>query len=313
MKKIWLFTLIGLTAVFVIGCNKTTDEENIQTLLEESQYIGESSLRISNDSTITPQSPANPFMLATDTFPIAVKWSRNVVTPITWNYNISVTGDSADVTITVYFHGGPGLTNEDNYGFFVDNAYGVFQRSITDSALQEIKLANDENGWHIVSLTAANIYTVGSANPITITNITATVARRNYTFTITDPSAFYTKSTLPTFEPNDTIEVAVTLSVAGDSAWAFLHHGAGHRPGFGLRHHHRDPFYRDNVSTFQRSWIVSADSIPNGYGVRHAAVDVVSWQALFGDSTGTYHARVWALPYIVKTASQEIPPDTISE
>ena len=309
MKSLGILTLIIAATVLMNGCAKDNAENEIQALLENSPYVAEGAYRATHNDPNNSPNLINPLLPDTFTFPINVDWHRRVYTPITRVYNIVVTGDSADVTITSYFYG-DSVINQGNfldYGFTVLNEYGYMQRAEADSAIQYVKMYLDETGWRILSLTAANLYTVGLDNPITINEIRAHVASSGYEFVINDANTYFTKDQLPTFEPDDTVEVTVTITVADDSAWAFLHHGAGHRPAFGLRHHFKDPFYKTSTNTFTRSWVISADSV--SYGVRHTAIDVVGWQTIFGDSTAPYYARVWALPYIVKTADQDIPAD----
>ena len=309
MKYAKISMLLVLTAVFIIGCAKEDDEAAIRELLENSPYCGDGALQTSDDSTSTPQEHGGGYLFA-DTIPY-VRWVRWIQRPVTWNYTITLTGDSADVTLTAYFHGAP-----PGYGFFVNNDLmgPVYQRTITDSVLRKAKLYQDDDGWHILSLTAAHIYTVTGSpillNPILITEVKARVESRDYEFVINSANTYFKKDELPTFLTNDTVDVTVTLNVPSDSSWAFLHHGAGYRPGIGLRPHHRDPFYKNNVTTFTRTWYIADDSVLNTPALRHSAIDVVGWQTLFGDSTACYYARAWGLPYIVKTSlSEELPED----
>lgn len=307
---------LALITLFMISCgtDSLSNEIQIQALLENSPYVGEGALQTSDDGTNDPnnQSPGlgSPYFPAdVDSIPFT-KWVRWIVRPVTWVYNIVVTGDTADATITTYFHGEP-----PGYGLFVINELSgpIWQRTIADSVIRKIKLYKDvSDDWHILSLTAAHMWTVGLAptNPISITEVRARVDSRNYEFVINSPNTYFKKDELPTFLPNDTIEVTVTLNATGDSSWAFLHHGAGHRPGVGLTKHHRDPFYKDNTSTFSRTWYIADDSIVTTPAVRHTAVDVIIWEALFGDSTAIYQARAWGLPYIVKsTLEEDLPED----
>jgi hypothetical protein len=308
MRPSKMFVYFVITTALIIGCAKMSDEEKIQTLLEDSPYVGEGTLRMSNDSTDVPNS-SSPYFRA-DTFPDDVHWVRWIELPVSIVYTITITGDSADVMITSYFYGAP-----PGYGLFVINDFSgpIWQRTITDSIVRRVTLyRNESDDWHIVSLTAATMYTVGATptNPISISEVRARVDSRDYEWVINSPNTLYEKDELPTFLPNDTVEVTVTLDVTGDSAWAFLHHGAGHKPGFGLRRHHRDPFYKDSTVTFSRTWKIADDSIVATPAVRHSAVDVLIWEALFGDSTAVYQARAWAIPYIVKaTLDQSLPED----
>lgn len=301
---------LALIALFMISCgtDSLSNEIQIQALLENSPYVGEGALQTSDDGTNDPnnQSPgfSSPyFPTDVDSIPFT-KWVRWIVRPVTWVYNIAVTGDSADVTITGYFHGEP-----PGYGMYVINELSgpIWQRAITDSVIKKVKLYWDE-GWHILSLTAADVHTIGATNSVTITEVKAQVDSRNYEFVINSASTYFTKDELPTFLPNDTIDVTVTVSVVDDSSWAFLHHGARPKANVGLRPHYRDPFYRENTTTFSRTWYIADDSVATP-GVRHAAIDILTWQALFGDSTATYCARAWSLPYIVKTPEQDLPED----
>jgi hypothetical protein len=117
-----------------------------------------------NDSTNVPNS-SSPYFRA-DTFPDDVHWVRWIELPVTIIYTIAITADSADVTITSYFQGTP-----PGYGLFVINELSgpIWQRAITDSIVRKVKLYRDESDdWHISSLTAAHMYTVGvtPTNPI---------------------------------------------------------------------------------------------------------------------------------------------------
>ena len=304
MDNLRIPIILMLGIVFITSCSKENmnEEIEIQALLENSPYVGEGALQTSDDGTNDPDNPMNPCLI--DTFGYA-RWVRWIERPVTWVYNIVVTGDSADATITGYFHGAP-----PGYGLFVINELSgpIWQRPIADSVVRKIKLYNDANGWHVLSLTAADVYTIGPSNPVTITEIRARVESRGYEFIVNNANTYFTKEELPTFLPNDTVDVTVVVSVVGDSSWAFLHHGAQPHANVGLRPHYRDPFYRENTTTFKRTWYIANDSITTP-DVRHAAIDVLTWQSLFGDSLATYSARAWSLPYIVKTPTQELPDD----
>lgn len=287
----------------MVSCAKESDEDAIQTLLESSRYVGDGDLETTDDGTNEPVSMLAAVPLL-DTLGY-VRWVRWIERPITREFDIVVTGDTADVVITAYFDGTP-----PGYGLFVNNdPFGpVYNRAINDIAVRRVQCYRDEeNVWHIGKLTVADGATDEALHPVTITEIRAEVASRGYEFVVDDPEMFFTREELPTFYPEDTVEVTVICSAEGDSTWAFLHHGTGHRPGHGI--HIRQPFYRDNTTTFTRTWIIADDSIMVTPAVRHAAVDVLGWQTLFGDGSASYYARVWALPYIVMEPGQEIPDE----
>lgn len=302
MKYIKLLMPLLLIAALIIGCGKENDEDAIQALLESSWFVGDGAVRSADDSTNTPKS-IHGAQLIPDTLGF-VRWVRWIERPVTREFDITVTGDSANVTITTYLIGTP-----PGYGLFVVNdPFGpVVQRTIEDVAVRHVKLYKDEGHWRIASITVADVSTTDTQHPVTITEIRAEVVSRGYEFVVNSPDTFFTKEQLPTFFPSDTVDVTVTCSAVDDSTWAFLHHGIGHRPGRGC--HWRQPFYRDNTTTFSRTWVIADDSVIVTPAVRHTATDVLGWQTLFGDSSATYYARAWCLPYIVMQSGETIPED----
>lgn len=302
--------LIVIAGALITGCAKN-EEAEVQDFLDRCWFIG-GEVRTSDDSTSTPQGSISGPILALDTFPFYVKWARFIERPVERHYEIDVVGDSAFVTMTAYFKGTP-----PGYGFFVTNdspvgSGPVMVREITDSVVRKIKCFRNDAGWHLASLTVADIYTVGATYPVTINKIEVRVGG-NLVFSVDNPNTYFTKDQLPTFKPSDTVEVMVYCAASGDSTWAFLHHGAGHKPGVGLKRHWRQPFYRENTTTFKRTWIIANDSILVTPAVRHSAVDVLGWQTLFGDATTTYYSRAWGIPYIVKDPDDTLPDDTEPE
>ncbi len=303
MKYAKMLMLLPLIAVFVVGCAKENDEDAIQALLESSWFVGDGAIRSADDSTNVPEGQDGPDFLA-DTIGY-VRWVRWIERPVEREFYIVVNGDSADVTITAHFHGEPF-----GYGIFVNNdpLGPVYQRAISDSVIRKVKLYRDDNNrWRLASFTVADIYTIGTDNPVTITELRARVESRDYEFIVTSADTYFEKDELPIFYPSDTVLVSVICSCQDDSTWAFLHHGTGHRPGAGF--HIRQPFYRDNTTEFSRTWIIAEDSIIHTPAVRHSATDILGWQTLFGDSAATYYARAWCLPYIVMEPGEEMPDD----
>lgn len=303
MKYAKKFIPLLLVAIAVLSCSKGGDEEDIQAILESSWFVGDGAVRTADDSTNTPQIFGTPGLM-TDTLDF-VRWARWIERPVPREYDILVVGDSAFVTMTAFFQGTP-----PGYGLFVvnDPLAPVYQRSISDSVIRRVKLyRGSDNKWHIASLTAADIYTINTPHPVTITEIRAEVPSRNYVFTINSAETYFKRDELPIFLPSDTVVITVTCSAENDSTWAFLHHGTGHRPRLGR--HIRQPFFRETTTSFSRIWVIADDSILVTPAVRHSAIDVLGWETLFGDSTATYYAHAWALPYIVKQPDEEIPTD----
>jgi len=308
MRLTKVLGLIVIALLIVVNCSKN-DEADVEAFLDRCWFVG-GEVQTSDDSTNTPALASGPF-ITTDTFPFYVKWVRFIERPVERHYDIDVVGDSAFVTMTSYLQGTP-----PGYGFFVrndtTNPMLIYDRVITDSIIRRIKCYRDDAGWHLAGITVADIYTVGTQHPVTITKVEVRVSD-SLVFSVDDPNTYFTKEQLPTFLPGDTVEVTVYCEAQDDSTWAFLHHGAGHKPGIGLRRHWRQPFYRENTTTFTRTWVIADDSVIVTPAVRHSAVDVLGWETLFGDSTATYYSRAWALPYIVKSPTDTLPDDAEPE
>jgi hypothetical protein len=303
MNYIRLISILPLLLLFSISCTKQDDESLIRDLLESSWYVASGALQNHDDGTNEPRGMSSSPALV-DTIPY-VRWVRWIERPVVRAYDIIVNGDSADVTIRAYFQGAP-----PGYGLFVNNdpLEPIYQRAISDSVVRRVKLWRDEDDhWRLASLTVADIYTENTPNAVTIHEIRAYVASRDYEFIVDDANTFFEKDELPIFYPQDTVQVSITCSAQNDSTWAFHHHGTGHRPGIG--HHIRQPFYRVSTNEFTRTWVIAHDTIIATPAVRHSAVDVLGWQTLFGADSATCYSRTWCLPYIVLQPGEEIPGD----
>jgi hypothetical protein len=113
-----------------------------------------------------------------------------------------------------------------------------------------------------------------------------------------------TKDQLPCFVPNDTVAVTVTVSSDGDSCWTFLHHGRPQRP-----HIWRHPYWRTSTWTFERAWVIGAESEYDGPNVRPSIHDAIGWSSLWADTSKPYVAAAWGIPYIVKNTNEQLPDD----
>lgn len=295
MRYTKLVVIAGLLFL-IVGCPKKEEETKIRDILSKSPYVVSAEGMVIDDATKEPKSPGLNFFMAE---PIPwVRFARWINRPVNRHYEIDVVGDSAHVTGSVEVLG----------KFYVLNTPGgdVYTRDIADSAYRAaVDFYKDEDGWHIAKISPLQIYTYGAETSIKIEEVRAEVTSRNYAFILIDPTKSLTKEELPTFLPTDTIVVTVKMEVTGDSCWAFLHHGRHRKRAT----HHRGSFFRDG-NTFTGIWYVADDSVITP-GVRYAAVDVITWETLWGDFSVTKATeRIWSLPYIVKEEDEPLPPDT---
>ncbi len=300
MRK-YAFLLIPL--LFVLFCQRgKSDEDIIRDLLENSFFASEAVMGGIDDETTTPRRFS---LLLSDTLPEEIKFARKIDRPIEREWNINVIGDSAYAI---------GDADSITGGFYLINELGLWEKSIYDQAHREVVFKKIDGRWRFYAITPIEFWTKDKKDYITIEKIEITASPSGNSFEIDDPLEFFKKEELPWFEPADTVHVKVTVKVVGgDSCWAFLHHGRGYRKGVGK--HHRDPFYRtsveDSIYVFERDWYISDDIEKYEKPVvRHGAVDVIAGSTLYGDTTYSYIAHAYALPYIIKHVGEELPGDT---
>lgn len=290
-----LTTVFISAAILMIGCKgKNQDEEDIKEILNSSQYTDEDQSRAFEDNDTVPETGL--LFAMPDT--MRIPWVRFVrkITSFTRHISVEIKDTTATATI------GSSAT-----GYFIvvnDPLHPVrYFRTISDTGIRKVYLTKHDNRWHIRKITPKNIWTKDATLPITIANLRAEARPSGNTFEITSPDTFLTKEQLPTFHPDDTVKVTVTLQMADDSAWVFLHRGRK-RP-----HRRREPFLRISTYTFEREWVIRTDTDENHTApeVRPSAIDAIQWQTLWGDSLASYNCRAWCLPYVVKLPNEFYP------
>ncbi|HIE05720.1 MAG TPA: hypothetical protein EYP58_02855 [bacterium (Candidatus Stahlbacteria)] len=310
MRKLIPLITIGIAAIGLVltGCQPESDEALIRDLLNNSQYTQEGTgfQKENDDTTNLEVAQMNPGFFDLETIPF-VRFGRWIVRPVPHHIEVDVNGDTAWATITAEAHGWFYVLNESIPGA------PVHRREFYDSLARTVYLEKDENGWHIVSITPVKLWTKDGLNDINILEVSAVARPSGEEFHLYNGDSLLTKDQLPTFAPNDTVAVTVRAEMPAsgaqaDSVWAFLHHGRHPRAGHHI--HIRDPFYKVSTFEFEREWIIADDSIVKTPALRHSAIDFIAWSTLWGDSSATYYAAAWGLPYIVKLSGEETPPDT---
>ncbi|MDH5684415.1 MAG: hypothetical protein OEZ20_08125 [candidate division WOR-3 bacterium] len=300
MKKyLKVFSLLFLCiSILVVGCKKETDdEEAIIEILKGSVYTDEDQSRAFEDNDTIPTPGAMAAMaFSPDTMVIPwVKFARKVIW-FTRHVSVEIKDTTAIATIG---------TSADGYFIVVNDPVNPerYRRTLTDTGIRTVYLTKSDGRWRIRKISPKNIWTKDALLPITITNLRAEARPSRTVFEINRPDTLLTKDQLPTFQPDDTVKVTVTIQMDDDSAWVFLHRGRK-RP-----HRHRKPFLRTSTYTFEREWVISSDTdtphtMPE---VRPCAIDAIQWQTLWGDSSAPYNCRAWALPYVVKLPDESYP------
>jgi len=295
-----ILTIIFLGAnLLLIGCQgKNKDEEDIKAILENSQYTNEDQSRAVEDNDTVPENSLIPQSALGGPDTMVIPWVRFVrkITSFIRHTSVEIKDTTAIATIG---------TSATGYFVVVNDPLNPvrYYRPISDTGIRQVYLTKHDGRWYIRKITPKNIWTKDATIPITITNLRVEARPSGNTFEITSPDTFLTKEQLPTFLPNDTVKVTVTLRMQDDSAWVFLHRGRK-RP-----YRRREPFFRIGTYTFERQWIIRTDTDEEYTApeVRPSAVDAIQWQTLWGDSLAPYNCRAWCLPYVVKLPNESYP------
>ncbi|MEO0092939.1 MAG: hypothetical protein ABIK67_01610, partial [candidate division WOR-3 bacterium] len=212
-----LFASFLCANLLLIGCKgKNQDEEDIKDILNSSLYTNEDQSRAFEDNDTVPETGL--ILLMPDT--MRIPWVRFVrkITSFTRHIAVEIKDTTAIATIG---------TSALGYFIVVNDPLNPirYERPITDTGIRKVYLTKHDGRWYIRKITPKNIWTKNANIPITITNLRAEARPSGNTFEITSPDTFLTKEQLPTFRPDDTVKVTVTLQMADDSAWVFLHRG----------------------------------------------------------------------------------------
>lgn len=290
---------LSLALTLVLGaCSKSnpqapndTDDIAINNLLQASGYTD--TTNFVNDNTATPYASSGFLGAAkSDTFPIAIKWARRINS---FARSVTITYDSSNMValahVTLDFYGDMFVDNTD------DGQLNPNVDAFHDQGHRLVRLRKVNNRWRIWGVTPLEIATVDAPYRVMIDRVVVSGCNNGPIEILpAEMASARLRENLPIFDPGDTASVSVYCRTDGsDSTWAFLHRWIYRFP----RYHLRWPLFRENATAFSRSWEIASDSIFVRPAVRHASIDVIAWNTLFGDSSAPYTARIWCLPYIV--------------
>ncbi|MDO9068049.1 MAG: hypothetical protein Q7W05_06295, partial [Deltaproteobacteria bacterium] len=202
----------------------------------------------------------------------------------------------AVITLDLY-----GIMYVDNDG---DSIRDPFLRSFNsaelhDRATRYARLRKINDIWRVWGVTPLELYTLNGDPGLGIDSVVITGCANSNGLVVIRPQDMAQtrlRSLLPIFSPGDSVTVSVWASPSGQF-WSFLHRWL-------YRVHDRRPMEKVDGQMFTYGWRVPQDAL---LGVRHASVDVISQNCLFGDNTATYSARAWCLPYIVAQDTVSLP------
>jgi len=311
MKKLlMLLPIAALIFAAFAGCSNPPDDiEAIKELLLTSYFTGEGSDGVTGyepDSYQDGQGLAGLLAPMPADLPPFVLWGR-ALEHLDRDVEVWVDGDSAFAVITNNLDGTFYVYNDSTFADTIP-----YERTIADSTYREVVLSWQgglrSGYWRIEKLTPAEVTTKDAEHPVQIEKVVVTsVSGEN--FEITDPKHFYGRDEVPWFTPNDEVTVEVTLKnlADADSVWVYLHHGCHFRRVY---RHHRKPFEKEDTWKFTGTWSTADDSLfGQDITVRHAAIDVLYWETLWGDSTAEYSSYALGIPYVIAKEGEELPDD----
>ncbi|MEO0081086.1 MAG: hypothetical protein ABIL25_02190 [candidate division WOR-3 bacterium] len=302
----------ALVFVFVMlllipaGCSRNDDETAIRNLLGSSVYTDENSTRSYGSSDSTPTSGDEssdqyemiPFVRFRRYIPPG-GMSRVVRVQIPAYPGDPDTTALATITTTI---------NGDFRTMFdtTTNPILIWRKPFIDEAVRTVYLTKSRDRWRIRRLSPVRFATVDPPYELKVARIEvhAWSWSDSDTFRLTTADTLLAKEELPSFVPEDTVWVRVTVSSNGDSSWVFLHHG---RPV--VPHHRRRAYYRTSTTTFERLWYIGLESAGVVSEVRPSGHDAIGWGTLWADTSKPYVAAAWGVPYIVRQPGQPIPED----
>lgn len=309
MPRIISASLLILLVLVPVGCTSSADndEEEIQTLLNSSQYTDENHSRSygSLDSTPTPGLPSAPI---TDNGTIPFVRFRRYIPPggvsRTIEVNIPAYPGYPDTTALAT------ITSEitgELRTFFdtTSNPILIWRKPVHDEGLRRVYLTKHENQWRIRRMSPLRFRTLDAAYELAITEIKAHANSwpEADTFRLATTDTLLAKEDLPSFVPNDTVTVWVKVTSTGDSCWVFLHHGRRTWP-----HRWRQPYLKTSTTTFERTWHIGGEGYERPE-VRPSGHDAIGWNSLWADSSEPYVAAAWAIPYVVRAPGEQIPEE----
>lgn len=302
--SIKLGLILGAAAFISLSCSKTptettiSEEDQIKDLLLSSQYTDTTTFV--NDGTSVPFSvPSVKSADKNEIFPDSIKFARRI-DQVVRTVSVTIEADSvnATATITLDLYG---IMYVDNDG---DSIRDPFLRNFNsadlhDRATRYARLRKINDVWHVWGVTPLELYTLNGNPGLSIDSVVITGCANSNGIVIIKPLDMVQtrlRNLLPVFNPGDSVTVSVWASPSGQF-WSFLHRWL-------YRVHDRQPMEKVDGQMFTYSWQVPVDAM---LGVRHASVDVISQNCLFGVSTATYSARAWCLPYIVAPDTVNLP------
>jgi hypothetical protein len=314
-QELLALAFVGLFLVVLAGCGSgpmeasATEEAAIAAALEEDSFF-EFGLTATDDdqdaaeeAVLEAEPYGAPLSASFQDLPGGIAdlprfWWRGEIECLRKDYDISISGDTASVTVTQFLMG----------NFFVVDEVGdiltMWEKPFEDTVIRHAEFIHKPWGWKLIALSPVELtLTDHSAQTVWIGSITASVHDAIVWSAENPATLFSVPERIPAFSPGEEVLVEAEILRTGDSIWQPSEFVFLHRPGrtiFGRRA--RDIMFDDgtNGDRFAGDGIYSRTYTIGPHAGRHfAAVDVID-AATFMEQNAPYNSGAWGMPYIVE-------------
>lgn len=285
-----------------ISTTDNTDSAAVRQEVESSDFF---SLDItddkSSDGAVYETKGANDALSYApgDGFYLSFAWGRGNIELLQRNFNITITGDTASVTVTDNISGILYVDTTE------DGQRNPWEKPFEDTIVRNAELIRTSSGWRLSKITPVDISLTNSEDQtVHIVLLRASVNRDGNWEKVweTDSSSnyFVVPDGLPGFTQGDEVLVEAEITNTNEAGYEPASYVFLHRPG-GILGRTRDLMFDDGT----HGDLVAGDGIySRTYTILHdpghytAAVDVID-AATFLDESAPYNSSAWGMPYIV--------------
>ncbi len=175
-------------------------------------------------------------------------------------------------------------------------------KSLTDEAVKrayfEKRGTNEDvhRGWRLIGISEVLVHSFPN-NTRQINSVHLLSPGYDRIFTEDDITKITSRDSLLIFNAGDSVTLTVFTGDPSDLVYL-------HRPPCYYYNckPHRQPFYNNGDGTFTGTWVIGDCSVDTyDVVIRHAAIDVIKYSSIYGDSTYSYDSRIWGITYKVDT------------
>jgi len=291
--------ILGLMILSISACKKSTSPT---TNLDKDAILR----LVAEDSTTFPKEIIDPDSLGTPKLAVvdSVKFWWRKINSVTRIINVSIyPADSthlypyAFVTVIDTLYGRLVIIGCDSSDTLIRTV-----KPLTDEAIKrayfEKRGTNEDThrGWRLMGISGLLVHSFPN-NTRQINSVHLLSPGYDQIFTEDYITGITPRDSILTFQAGDSVTLTVTTGDPTDLV--YLHRLPCHyyncKP-------HRQPFYNSGDGTFTGTWVIGECLVDTcDFVIRHAAIDVIKYNSIYGDTSHPYDSRIWGVIYKVNT------------